>query len=120
MIVDYSEAEDPKLQWALNRANFQSPGINSLGIGNTPQTLFYSPGAFNLDMSIAKEFRVGRGSNRILEFRGEAFNTFNHFNPNTALTYNFATGAQTNARFGVINGAAVQSRRIILAVRFKF
>ena len=77
----------------------------------------------NFDFSLAKEFRIGKEGNRILEFRTEAFNTFNHFNPNnpnTSLVYNFATGAQTNASFGTIGGAQVQSRRVILSARFKF
>ena len=118
-----SRTEDPRLQWAINPANFQLPGINSLGIGNTPQTLFYGPGLFNLDLSLAKEFRMGQDGKRSLEFRTETFNTLNHFNPNNpnlGLTYNFATGAQTNAAFGTIQGAQVQSRRMILSVRFKF
>ena len=118
-----SATEDPKLQWALNRANFQLPPINSLGIGNAPTTLFYGPGAVNFDLSLAKEFRIGKEGNRILEFRTEAFNTFNHFNPNNpnaSLVYNFTNGAQTNASFGTIGGAQVQSRRVILSARFKF
>ena len=38
-----SETEDPRLQVPLNPANFTLPGPNSLGIGNTPPTLFYGP-----------------------------------------------------------------------------
>ena len=116
-----SATEDPRLQYAFNRANFTLPGINSLGIGNTPPTLLYGPGVVNFDLSLAKEFKFSES--RSLEFRVEAFNTFNHFNPNnpnSGLTYNFATGAQTNAAFGAIQGAAVQSRRAILSARFKF
>ena len=51
------------------------------------------------------------------------FNTFNHFNPsnpNTSLTYNFATGAQTNANFGAITTAQNQSRRSVLSLKFRF
>ncbi len=118
-----SLTEDPRLQWNLNGKNFQLPAIHSLGIGNAPQTLFFGPGAFNFDLSLAKEFKMGKELGKVLEFRAEAFNTFNHFNPNnpnSTLTYNFATGAQTNASFGTIGGAQVQSRRVILSARFKF
>jgi hypothetical protein len=118
-----SRTEDPRLQWNINPANFQLPAINSLGIGNTPQALWYGPGLFNVDLSLAKEFRMGADGRKSLEFRTETFNTLNHFNPNNpnlGLTYNFATGAQNNAAFGTIQGAQVQARRMILSLRFKF
>jgi hypothetical protein len=113
--------EDPNLQWALNKANFILPAKESLGIGNTPPTLFFGPGAFNLDLSAAKEFRVAE--RKSLEIRAESFNTLNHMNPNnpnSSLTWNFTTGAQTNANFGRISGAQVGARRVILSARFKF
>jgi hypothetical protein len=118
-----SRTEDPRLQYALNAANFRLPGIDSLGIGNTPPSLLYGPGAFNLDWSLAKEFRMGSDGAKRLEFRAEAFNLLNHFNPNNPnsnLTYNFNTGAQNNASFGVIGGAQVQARRTVMSVRFRF
>jgi Carboxypeptidase regulatory-like domain len=119
-----SKTEDPGLQVPINAANFTLPGANSLGIGNTPPTMFYGPGVFNLDFSLAKQFRIKESKS--LEFRVETFNTLNHFNPdvlsttNRGLTYNFTTGAQTNASFGVISAAAVQSRHTALSARFRF
>jgi len=107
----------------FNQANFTLPAINSLGIGNTPPALRYGPGLFNLDLSLAKQFRLGNVESRTLEIRAESFNTLNHFNPNnpnTTLTYNFLTGAQNNAAFGTIGGAQVNSRRIILSMRIRF
>ena len=115
--------EDPALQWALNAANFTLPSAGSLGIGNTPPTLFYGPGLFNMDLSLAKQFRFGKEETKSLELRVETFNTFNHFNPsnpNSSLTYNFKTGAQTNASFGVISSSQVQARRTVLSARFRF
>jgi hypothetical protein len=109
-----SRTEDPSLQIPLNSANFTLPAIDSLGIGNTPPGLFYGFGAFNLDWSMAKEFRMGPDGERRLEFRAEAFNLLNHFNPedrtnaNRNLNYNFTSGAQTNSAFGVITGAQVR------------
>ena len=128
--------QDPRLQVPFNAANFTLPGPNTLGIGNTPPTLAYGPGVFNLDLSLAKNFKVAESKS--LEFRIESFNSLNHFNPNnpgTGLTFNCsgavantctpqpgATGylAQTNANFGTITGAQIQSRKMILSARFKF
>lgn len=115
--------EDPRLQWNINPASFVLPGINTLGIGNAPQQLWCLPGLFNLDLSLAKEFRMGKEGRKSLEFRTETFNTLNHFNPsnpNLGLNYNFATGVQNNAVFGTIQGVQVQARRMILSLRFKF
>jgi hypothetical protein len=116
-----SATEDPRLQWALNPKNFSLPAIDSWGIGNTPQTLFYGPGVFNVDLSLAKVLKLGESKS--LEFRIETFNTLNHFNPNnpnTGLTYNFTSGAQTNSAFGIINGTQVDARRSVLSARFRF
>ena len=118
-----SATEDPRLQWALNPANFQLPAANTLGIGNTPPTLFYGEKLFNLDFSLSKEFKFAKDGRYSLEFQFETFNALNHFNPNnpnSSLTYNFTTGAQTNSAFGVIQGAQVQARRAVLSGRFKF
>ena len=52
-----SKTEDPRLQVPLNTANFTLPAANSLGIGNTPPTLFYGPWLWNLDLSLAKMTR---------------------------------------------------------------
>ena len=65
--------------------------------------------------------RIAEG--KALELRIETFNTLNHFNPNnpnTALTLNFTTGANTNAAFGTIQGAQIQARRVALSARFRF
>jgi hypothetical protein len=119
--------EDPSLQWAFNQANFTLPAANSLGIGNTPPSLFYGPGVFNLDMSLAKNFRLAE--QKTLEFRVETFNTLNHFNPNnpnSGLTYNCANNCtnanlqQTNNNFGVITGAQVNARRAVMSIRLRF
>ena len=117
-----SATQDPKLQWSLNPANFTLPAIDSMGFGNTPPRLFFGPGAFNLDLSLAKDFRLGK-EGRNLEFKAESFNTLNHFNPsnpNTSLSYNFVTGAKSNNNFGVITGVQNDARRVVLSLRFRF
>jgi hypothetical protein len=116
-----SATEDPRLQIPLNKANFVLPGATSLGIGNTPMTLFYGVWMWNLDFSLAKMTRIAEG--KTLELRIETFNTLNHFNPsnpNTSLTWNFTSGAQTNAAFGTIQGAQVDPRRVVLSARIRF
>ena len=127
--------EDTRLQVPFNAANFTLPGINSWGIGNTPPTIAYGPGVFNLDMSLAKQFKI---KERVTaELRVETFNTLNHFNPsnpNSSLTYNVANAItnnvidmskvtqaqQTNASFGVISSAQVGSRRSVMSFRLRF
>lgn len=109
------------LQVPLNAANFTLPPANSLGIGNTPPTLFYGPWLWNLDLSLAKMIHI---KERVtLELRAESFNTLNHFNPsnpNSSLTLNFANGANTNAAFGTIQSAQVQARHMALSGRIRF
>jgi hypothetical protein len=113
----------PNLYYPLNVANFSLPAATSLGIGNTPPTLFLGPGIENFDFTLFKNFRLSKEKNRTLEFRAEAYNVFNHFNPgnpNTSLTLNYATGANTNAAFGTITTATLPARHMALAVKFRF
>jgi hypothetical protein len=111
----------PNLQVPLNAANWALPPANSLGIGNTPPTLFYGPWLWDLDMSLAKQTQISEKIS--LEIRAETSNIFNHFNPsnpNSSLTYNWATGAQTNGAFGTVQSAQVDSRHMILSARIRF
>jgi outer membrane receptor protein involved in Fe transport len=55
--------------------------------GTLPRNALRGPGQTNLDLSIAKHFRIREGMN--LELRGDAFNVFNHTefeNPNVTPT----------------------------------
>ena len=75
----------------------------------------------NLDLSLSKSFKVAE--RKTLEFRAEAFNTFNHFNPsnpNSSLTFNFNNGLQTNAAFGQITAAQHTARRMAASLKFRF
>jgi hypothetical protein len=116
-------ATAPKgLYYPLNVANFALPPATSLGIGNTPPTLFHGPGFENFDFTLLKDMRLGSES-RVLEFRAEAYNALNHFNPgnpNTSLTLNYATGANTNANFGTVTTAVGEPRRMALGLKFRF
>lgn len=121
---------DPRLWFPFAASSFTLPSATSLGIGNTPPALTYGPGFENWDLSLSKQFHLG-SEKRTLELRVETFNSFNHFNPgnpNTSLTYNFVTGAQTNAAFGTIpstaflgvGGAQNNSRRGVVSARIRF
>jgi hypothetical protein len=112
---------EKRLWYPFNADNFVLPPGTTLGLGSTPPTLTYGPGFANIDLGLHKEIRVAEGKR--LEFKAEAFNVFNHFNPgnpNTTLTRNFATGANTNANFGTITTAQNSSRRMALTLRFRF
>ena len=109
--------------YPLNAANFKLPSATSLGIGNTPPTLFLGPGLENFDFTMLKDIRLGKESKRTLELRAEAYNVFNHFNPgnpNTSLTLSYTTGANTNANFGSITAATLQARHMALGAKFRF
>jgi hypothetical protein len=111
----------PALWYNFNPASFTLPPVNSLGIGNTPPTLTYGPGVENADLNVFKQFRIRES--KVLEFRFQAFNALNHFNPgnpNTTLNFNFATGANTNSAFGTITTAALPARHGVVSVRFTF
>ncbi|HVV71433.1 MAG TPA: hypothetical protein VHI52_08040, partial [Verrucomicrobiae bacterium] len=102
------------------------PDKNSFGLGNTPLTLLFGPGFENADISVSKTITLGAES-RTLEFRAEAFNTLNHFNPsnpasgaNSTLTYNFLTNVQTSSNFGTITSAQNAARHMALSLRFRF
>ena len=108
--------------YPFNASSFTLPPGSTLGLGNTPPTLTYGPGFQSLDLSVYKQFPMGK-EGRVLMFRAEAFNAFNHFNPsnpNTNLTINYATGANTNANFGNITTAQTRARRLALSLRFQF
>ncbi len=114
-------AIDQRLYYPFNSASFALPGIRSLGFGNTPPTLTYGPGLENIDVSLSKQFKVAE--RKTLEFRAEAFNVFNHFNPsnpNSSLTFNFLNGQQTNAAFGQITAAQHVARRMAMSLKFRF
>ncbi|HTX38535.1 MAG TPA: carboxypeptidase regulatory-like domain-containing protein [Bryobacteraceae bacterium] len=109
------------LWYNFNPASFSLPPVNSLGIGNEQPTVTYGPGVENVDLSVFKQFRILEG--KILEFRFQAFNALNHFNPsnpNTSLSLNFSNGQNTNSSFGTITSAALPARHGVMSVRFTF
>ena len=88
--------------------------------GNAPKDVFRGPGINAWDVSVFKNFPL-RSENRLIQFRGEFYNMFNHtqFSGLDTTARFDAAGNQVNTRFGQLTGA--RSPRIIqFAVSFKF
>jgi hypothetical protein len=126
---------DPRLWYGFNPQSFTLPSATSLGIGNTPPTLTYGPGVVNFDLAIQKDMNIGSGERpKVLSFKAEAYNLFNHFNPgnpNTSLAINCnavngnctaptSIKDYTSTTFGTITTAQVQARHMALTLRFRF
>jgi len=97
------------------------PPPERLGLGTAPVQSFYSPGFFNLDLSIRKIIRLGEG--RSLVFRVDAMNIRNHFNPGNPranLRFRYTTGAQTRSGIGEVTGTQNRARILALSARFRF
>jgi hypothetical protein len=118
------------LWYDFNVSAFSLAPVTSLGLGNEQPTVTYGPGVENTDFSLFKRIPVW-GENKTLEFRIQAFNALNHFNPgnpNTSLSINcspvngtcISNGANTNSAFGQITSAALPARHAVVSVRFTF
>ncbi|MEP7351842.1 MAG: carboxypeptidase regulatory-like domain-containing protein [Acidobacteriota bacterium] len=88
---------------------------NALGTpGNVSRRTFYGPGMFNSDIALLRNFRFSES--KVLQFRLETFNTFNHtqfFGPQAV------NGDYSSALFGhVVNVAP--PRKSQLALKFTF
>ncbi len=109
----------------FNPANFSTARANTLDniasmdasqlpyytYGSLPRNAFRGPGAVNLDIALAKKFRIRETAS--LELRVDAFNAFNHTNfsnPDTTIT---------DATFGQIsNTAAPRILQVAAHLRF--
>jgi hypothetical protein len=109
-------------QW-FNTSAFSCPGlVNGVSCGTFPtasdglygnaQTgIIRGPGQELFNTALYKTFNIAEKAH--LEFRAEAFNTFNHTNPNNPNT------TLGNANYGKVTGAA-DPRILELAMRLKF
>jgi hypothetical protein len=97
---------------AFNTDLFSVPAEGTLG--NAPRRFFYGPGLENFDMALQKELPLAEG--KMLMFRAEAFNLFNHaqfFGPAAV------NGNISSTGFGQIVNA-MPPRQIQLAMKFTF
>jgi carboxypeptidase family protein len=100
---------------AFNTSLFPSDVTPYLGqLGNAPRRFFDGPGLETFDTSLQKELAVGEG--KMLQFRAEAFNVFNHAQFFGASSVN---GNISSANFGQVASAA-DPRLVQLAVKFLF
>jgi hypothetical protein len=95
-------------QW-FNTAAFQAPAYGFYG--NAMTGILRGPGQEIYNMALFKTFNIMEKAN--LEFRAEAFNTFNHTNPNNP---NATVG---NVNYGKVTSAA-DPRIMEVALRLKF
>jgi hypothetical protein len=122
---DVGSTADPKLWYPIDPNNFQLPKgyapFTRGMIGNAPRNLTYGPGLELFNLALQKVFVIHEGQR--LEFKVEATNALNHFNPanpNMTITRNYNTGVNNNAAFGTIQGTQYQSRRAIFSLRYAF
>jgi len=98
------------------------PPSDQFRLGNSTGDEYLGPGYWNVDLSAFKAIPMG-GTKR-LQLRFEAYNAFNNnqwTGTNTTATFDYVTGALTNANtVGRLNGQTNSARRIQVAARFTF
>ena len=106
---------------AFDTSCIHPPTAAGLGIGNAPKFPFVGPGVQNFDISLFKNFPLGKDSHRRAQFRLETYNGFNRSQ---------FTGVDNNARFDAagrqVNQAlgqyilAAPARRVVLGLKLYF
>jgi Carboxypeptidase regulatory-like domain/TonB dependent receptor len=95
--------------------------------GNVGRNTIESPGIFQFDFEVHKQFRMPYKESHLLQFRMEAFNVLNH--PNWGMPgLNILSGAAqpglpataTHQNFGVITGTSTAMRQIQLGLKYSF
>jgi hypothetical protein len=102
----------------FNPASFTVPKVHTFG--NAGWDILYGPGVSNWDMSLSKRFKFTEA--RMLSFRGEAFNAFNHTQFSSVYAtanFNPTTGAQIDPTFGTPS-AARNPRNVQVSARLTF
>ncbi len=97
---------------AFNTALFSLPDLGQ--VGTAARRFFYGPGIVNSDAALHKSVQLSES--RLLEFRFEAFNVFNHAQFYGAAAVN---GNISSANFGQVVSAA-SPKLVQMAVKFSF
>ncbi len=102
---------------------FNTSCVQLVGIGqpgNAARNPIRGPGTSNFDLTVFRNFNLG-SEKRVLTFRWEFYNIFNHsqFSSVDAAALFTPAGAQTNSDFGVVN--ATRPPRVMQgSLRFRF
>ncbi|MSO61149.1 MAG: hypothetical protein EXQ50_03515 [Acidobacteria bacterium] len=102
------------LQW-FDPSGYSVPAAGVFG--NAPRNSIRGPGVKVADVSLFKNFAIGK---TVAQFRLEAFNVFNWVNlglPNNTI---FHAGGVRNPTAGEINNTSTAARQIQLGVKFNF
>ena len=89
----------------FNKAAFAAFPSGTFGFGNVGRDFLRSPGTFNVDMAITRIFPIHE--QKQIEFRFEAFNAINHFNP--SIGGPGTTAGINSSNFGRQSGATTPS-----------
>jgi hypothetical protein len=104
------------------RTECVAPPTDQFRLGTSTNDEYLGPGYMNWDISAFKN--VPMGGSRRLQLRVELYNAFNTdqwTGVNTNATFDYTTGALTNANtFGRLNGNTNSARRIQLGAHFRF
>jgi hypothetical protein len=104
------------------RTECVAPPTDQYRLGTALNDEYLGPGYMNWDISAFKHIRMG--GSRQLQLRVELYNAFNNdqwTGVNTNASFDYTTGALTNANtFGRLTGATNSARRIQLGARFTF
>ncbi len=115
-IIDKQAVGQPTgvIQW-FNPACYepQAPGF----LGNVRRNSVPGPGALNLDLSIIKNTKLTEKLN--MQFRAEAFNVMNHFNPGAPGGGIFLNNGQ-DGQIRTSQAPIITPRQIQFALKFDF
>ncbi|MEK7409469.1 MAG: hypothetical protein AAB225_30760 [Acidobacteriota bacterium] len=102
----------------FNTSVFARPA--RLDPGNAPKDVWRGPGRNNWDVTLFKNFPI-RSEERVLQFRWELYNVFNHtqFSGVDSTARFDPAGAQVNGRFGQATSARMP-RIMQVSLRFRF
>lgn len=94
---------------------------SNCGFGNAGTTEFYMPRIQEWNLSLFKNFQLGKSEARLLQLRVETYNTFNHANFDSVQNFGliFGAGNPANGDFGQLNATA-RARIMALALKLKF
>jgi hypothetical protein len=86
-----------------------------------------TPGIFNIDFEIHKQFKMPYNEKHFLQFRFEAFNVLNHPNwgiPNLNILAGSSQaglpGTDTHTGFGTITSTTTNMRQVQLGLKYAF